>query len=89
MILIFVDKVALTLALKQVSTLQTVEGAAQTAFRMQYFNAPVGFWEPAIDRFQINLKLFGNGKAFKQVLDSPTPLNVNISVGLARVLANF
>jgi len=63
MVLFQIDKVAFTQTLNKVGKSERMEGIAETACRMQYFNAPVGFWEPAIERIFINVKLLGNGLA--------------------------
>lgn len=89
MILLLADKVGFNSGVTTVGEATKMKGEAETSVCMNYFNAPVGFWEPAIEKFLISVKLFGNGKAFKQAIEIVDPLNINISVGLAGVLANF
>ncbi len=63
MVLFQIDRVLFTQTLTKVGKSQKMEGHAETACRMQYFNAPVGFWEPVIERIFITVKLLGNGLA--------------------------
>jgi len=89
MILFQVDKVSFNQKINTMGVHETMVGQADISCKMQYFNAPVGQWEPAIERLKLTVKLEGNGKAQKQVISAVTPLNINVSVGLAGVLANF
>lgn len=53
LILFQIEKVTFTQELFKTGLFETMEGDAETSCRMQYFNAPLGFWEPAIERFDI------------------------------------
>lgn len=57
MLLMLVDRVVFEQSFKKIGDSDRMSGSAETACRMQYFNAPIGFWEPAIERFFINVKL--------------------------------
>lgn len=89
MLMLLIERVGFNSDMTKIGESDKMKGSAGTAIRMQYFNAPVGIWEPAIEKFAIEVELLGNGKANKQIIKIADALNINVSVGLAGVLANF
>lgn len=66
-----------------------MDGEADTKCSLYYFNSEKGYWEPAIERFTINVLLKRVGKLNSQTILLPDPLNINISVHLGGVIHLF
>lgn len=65
------------------------EGNCETKAAIFYYNPQIGQWEPAIERFSIQVLLESEHKTYTQAVRMNTPININVSVEFAGVLSDF
>lgn len=61
----------------------------QTDIAVDYFNANLGFYEPAIEKFAFMCRLSQRGKNNETKVVLVEPLNINFTVDLATSIASF
>ena len=65
------------------------EATADTSCSLYYFNAEKGYWEPAVERFTVAVKLDSANGVSTQTVKLPDPLSVNVSVGLGAAASDL
>lgn len=54
-----------------------------TEIHLSYYNSDAGFFEPAIDRFGVDIDMDYIGKSSKTKINLADPININFTIGFA------
>ena len=58
------------------------KGKVNVMVNLNYYNSDAGFFQPAIDRFGVDVEIESVGKSKKIKLHLADPINMNFTIGL-------